>query len=376
METKHQQQKIRVGIAGANPHRGWASTAHIPAIQELEEYALTAASTTQPASALAAKEQFHLPYAFSNYQELVTHPEIDLVTVSVKAPDHYNIVMAALEAGKHVYCEWPLGRNLQEATAMAHLAKEKNVVTAIGLQGRFSPAINEVRALINKGYIGTVLSTTMIASGEVFGATAAVAHAFMHDKQQGATMLSIQFAHYADTLCYVLGEFISLNATLATRRNSVQLLETGAIIPSDSPDQVAVNGTLTSGAVASIHVRGGHTNGNNFLWEINGTEGDILIQAPIGFFHHLRDITVLAADKHQQHLVPVSISQQFDYLGQTELTGPAYNTAQFYRAVGKSILHNTGEIPSFETALLRHRMIDAVEKAAVSGTRQSYLLAS
>src|ERR1700756_863783 len=95
--------KIRVGIVGANPHRGFASIAHIPALQALPEFEITAVCTTRQDSADAAARHFEAPLAFCDLAKFVQHPDVDLVTVSVKVPDHYRPVMAAIDAGKHVY---------------------------------------------------------------------------------------------------------------------------------------------------------------------------------------------------------------------------------------------------------------------------------
>src|SRR3954451_13693009 len=103
--------KIRVGIVAANPSRGFASIAHIPALQALPDFEISAVCTTRQDSAEAAATPYGVPLAFCDAQNLAQHPAVDLVTVSVKVPDHYLPVMAAIEAGKHVYCEWPLGRN-------------------------------------------------------------------------------------------------------------------------------------------------------------------------------------------------------------------------------------------------------------------------
>jgi predicted dehydrogenase len=104
------KDKIRVGIIGASPGRGFASIAHIPALHALPDFEITAVCTTRQASAEAAAKHFNIPLAFSDPAQLAQHPEVDLVTVCVKVPDHYQPVMAAIDAGKHVYCEWPLGR--------------------------------------------------------------------------------------------------------------------------------------------------------------------------------------------------------------------------------------------------------------------------
>ena len=76
-----------------------------------------------------------MPLAFCDAEKLAQHTDVDLVTVSVKVPDHYLPVMAAIEAGKHVYCEWPLGRNTDEAVRMRDAANRKGVRHAVGLAG-------------------------------------------------------------------------------------------------------------------------------------------------------------------------------------------------------------------------------------------------
>jgi predicted dehydrogenase len=122
--------KIRVGIVGVSPNRGFASIAHIPALQALPEFEITALCTTRQESAEAAARHFGVPLAFSDAEKLARHPDVDLVTVSVKVPDHYAPVMAAIEAGKHVYCEWPLGRDTDEAARMLAAAEIKGVCHA------------------------------------------------------------------------------------------------------------------------------------------------------------------------------------------------------------------------------------------------------
>ena len=71
----------------------------------------------------------------------------------------------------------------------------------------------------------------------------------------------------------VLSDFTSLNATTATRRTQIRDTATGSWLPQSAEDQVAVSGVLESGAVASVHYRGGTSRGTNLLWEINGTKG-------------------------------------------------------------------------------------------------------
>src|SRR2546430_3962614 len=280
MSTPHGAQRIRVGIIGANPDRGWAAQAHIPALKSLsDDFEITALSTTRRESADAASKHFGVPDAFDNHQELVNSPTVDVVPVTVKVPYHLELATAALEAGKAVYCEWPLGNGLKEAEALATLAKKKGVLAVAGLQARSAPAVAYVHDLVQQGYVGEVLSTTLIASGMGWGPTVEPYNAYLNDKKNGATMLSIALGHAAEALCHCLGEVRELSATTTMRRKSFAIAGTGERKPMAADDQVCVTGLLEGGAAFSIHYRGGSSRGSNMLWEINGTQSDLQLTA-------------------------------------------------------------------------------------------------
>src|SRR5258705_8129355 len=104
-------------------------------------------------------------------------------------------------------------------------------------------------------------------------------NAYMLDKTSGANLLTIPVGHSLDLLNYVLGEFAELSALSDVRRPLITIEETQEQIVKTASDQVAVIGTLTSGATASIHIREAVAGGTGFLWEINGTEGTLRITA-------------------------------------------------------------------------------------------------
>src|SRR5438270_11295670 len=143
--------RIRVGIIGANPDRGWAAQAHIPALQSLrDDFEITALSTSRRESADAAGKLFGVPAAFDNHRDLVSRADVDVVAITVKVPYHLELATAALEAGKPVYCEWPLGNGLIEAQTLASLAKKKGVLAVVGLQARAAPTVAYLRELIEQ----------------------------------------------------------------------------------------------------------------------------------------------------------------------------------------------------------------------------------
>src|SRR3981189_2783278 len=208
---------LGVGIIGVSPAWGWAATAHTPALRALPNYEIRALSARSADSARAVGQMFGVSAVFSDHQKMVVQPDIDVVAVTVKVPHHRELVSAVLAAGKAVYCEWPLGRDLDDARAMAALAAERGVRTIVGLQGRQAPAIQFVQELLRDGYVGEVLSTTMIGVS-VPGDVVVAPNAYMLDKKNGANVLTIAVGHSLDLLNFVLGEFADLSALSDLRR--------------------------------------------------------------------------------------------------------------------------------------------------------------
>src|SRR6266576_4035960 len=311
MSPPHGAQRIRVGIIGANPDRGWAAQAHIPALTSLsDDFEITALSTTRRESADAASKLFGVPAAFDNHQELVNSPAVDVVAVTVKVRHHRELATAAIGAGKAVYCEWPLGNGLKEAETLAALAKNQGVLAVAGLQARSAPSVAYVRDLIAQGYVGEVLSTTLIGSGMGWGPTVEPFNVYLNDKKNGATMLSIALGHAADALCHCLGEVRELSATMAMRRKAFTIAGTGEIKPMNAEDQVAVSGLLEGGAAFSIHYRGGASRGTNLLWEINGSEGDLQLTAT-GGQAQIWELDVFGGKGDQSKLELLPVPEQY-----------------------------------------------------------------
>src|SRR5512143_3498326 len=150
--------KIRLGLIGASVRGTWSSRSHLPAVRASSDIELTAVCTTRADSAEAARQAYGARLAFHDWREMVASPEIDAVAVVVRVPSHYPPTKAALEAGKHVYCEWPLGRTTAEAVELAALAKTKGLATAVGLQARVNPAVMHMKELIASGFVGEVMA--------------------------------------------------------------------------------------------------------------------------------------------------------------------------------------------------------------------------
>src|SRR5271169_47746 len=360
--------KIRVGIVGVSPNRGFALIAHIPALQALPEFEIAAVCTTRQESAEAAARHFRIPMAFSDPEKLAQHPDVDLVTVSVKVPDHYRPVMAAIEVGKHVYCEWPLGRNTAEAVRMLDAADRRGIRHAVGLQGQVSPAINYVKDLIADGYVGRVLTATMIACAPNWGAS--IDRAYQADRANGANLLTITGGHTIDVLCHCLGEFRELSAFVVSQREQIPLQGTGEMVAKTSPDQLVVNGIVGDGAVVSFQVRGGMARGTEFLFEIHGEVGDLQLTATSRASMQRQELKLKGARGDAKELVELPIPVKYRWVPEGLAPDSRYNVAQLYARLAESIRDGKPISPGFDAAVTRHRLLNAIVRASETGMKQ------
>ena len=359
--------KIRVGVVGLSPKRGFASIAHIPALRALSDFDIAAVCTTRQESAEAAAQYFEIPLAFSNPEDLARHPDVDLVTVTVKVPDHYRPVMAAIDAGKHVYCEWPLGRNTAEAQEMLEAAERKGVRHAVGLQGQWSPTINYVKDLVADGYVGKVLNATLIGCAPNWGA--ALDRAYQADFANGANLMTITGGHQIDALCHCLGDFRELSAFAVNQRDRIVTEDQGEVALT-SPDQLAVSGVLQNGAVVSFQIRGGMNRGTEFLFEIHGTEGDLVLASTTGGSMQRQELSLHGARGKGTKLAELLIRRNTATCRENTPANSPYNVAQLYARLANSIRNSTPASPGFDAAVKRHRLIDAIVRASTTGQKQ------
>jgi predicted dehydrogenase len=362
--------RIGVGIIGLSADRGWGATAHLPALRSLPDYEVVALSTTSRASAEAAGAAHGVPLTFGDARELAQSPDVDLVAVAVKVPFHRELVSIAVEAGKPVLCEWPLANGLEEAEWLADRAFAHGVRGFVGLQARSAPPVRFVRDLVASGEIGEVLSTTLVGSGDQWGATVHPTGVYLLDRDNGATMLTIPFGHAFDALCWSLGEPTELSAVTATRRPTVRRTDTGDLVAMTAEDQVAVAGVLPNGAVASIQYRGGRSPGTNFLWQIDGSSGTVVLTGGTGHLQYGR-VQVQTAAAGERSLTARAVPPEYEAVAH-DPEQLSYTIAQAYARLAVDLREGTGSVPGFDDAVVRHRALDAVQRSAATGERVAY----
>ena len=357
--------RIRVGIIGANANYGWSKRAHLPALLGMDDFELAAVCTSRPETAEESRAFYGARLAFHDYTEMANHPDVDLVVVSVSVPAHYGMVKAGLQAGKHVFCEWPLGANTSEAVDLTGLAHEKDVRTLIGLQARGGPALLRLKERVAEGYIGEMLACnmTMFLPGLM---QRGGDRAWMADRTKGANSLTIASGHALDIFCHCVGEFRELTAQV-----SVQLGQwptgDGKSVSVDAPDNVMVSGVLENGAAASAHIATIPWIGSGWRMEVYGTDGTLSAQS--AEMVQYGNVKLLGAQGAAQTLQPLEVPARLAKAPVSVPAGEPYNVAQLYAIIGDAIRSGGNPQPDFDTAVARHEFLDLLQQSSDEGRK-------
>jgi predicted dehydrogenase len=357
------QKQICVGIVGANAQKSWANLSHVPAINGLSGLRLAAVATRNEQSARKAAEAFGADRWFSDPLAMIGDDQIDVITISVKVPMHRELVLAALDAGKAVYCEAPLGRTVAEAEEM--VSAVGSLHTAIGLQGRLNPAVRRAAELLSSGTIGRPLNARIVSATTGFGSEIHSSHDLFNKTVSGANLLTITAGHTLDMIEAVLGPIIEVDALTETLWPTVKLTDTGGHSVRETPDHVDVLGRARSGAVFAADISGGVAPEDaRFTFEIRGSEGWLSLTGghPYGF---------QAGDLKLTSNIPFAPPEEAAVSG--GLMDTAINVTEVYAHLVRDIHAGTYTTPGFEHALHNTRLIATVRRAAERGKRQNVL---
>src|SRR5271165_2026616 len=339
--------KIRLRLIGASVRGTWSARSHLPAVQASSDVELTAVCTTRADSAEAARRAWGARLAFDDYRKMIASPEIDAVAVVVRVPSHYAPTKAALQAGKHVYCEWPLGRTTAEAVELAALAKARGLVTAVGLQARVNPVLMHMKELVEAGFVGEVMAIHVSLMRE--GVLSRPSHrTWQRDADLGANTLTIANGHTVDAMRFVAGNFRRLSAVVATQAE--QWLDTGTntLLDVTSPDNVLASGRLANGAVASFHVGAIPFAGSGYRMEIYGRDGTLIAT---GEDSPQLGAVALHGAQRGNTLAPIDVPQRFTVTAPGTPSGEAFNVGQMYTLFARAIRNGEGRQPNFATAV-------------------------
>jgi predicted dehydrogenase len=356
--------KIRLGFVGANVRATWASQSHFPALLASPDVELTAVCTTRPESAEEARKAFGAKLAFHDVRAMVASPEIDAVAVVVRVPAHYEPTRAAIEAGKPVYTEWPLGRTTAEAEELAALARAQGVQTVVGLQSRVSPTLMYMKEQIEAGYVGEVLAchATAMRDGALERPSS---RTWQRDASLGANTLTIANGHVIDALRFVAGNFARVACLVTTQARHWYETDTQQLVEVTSPDNVLVSGQLASGAVASVHAAAVPWAGSGYRMEIYGREGTLVTTGSVS--SQRGEMLRLLGARGSHELRELAIPERFVHVPADFPRGDPFNVGQMYALFAEAIRTGQNRLPTFDTAVDLHRFIDTIKQASDTG---------
>jgi len=353
---------IRVGLVGATVTEfgsGWGSGAHVPALKTVPGYQIKAVCTSHEASARASAAAFGADLAFHQLDAMLASKEVDLVSVVVRAPSHHRIVMKALQAGKGVYCEWPLGKDLGGAEEMADQARKSAVPNMVGLQARSDPTVRYARELIEQAYLGEVLFANLkiIPGAQLERGNGRI---WQGIRSNGANPLTIPGGHSMDTVRFILGEFAEVSARIATRITQWKNTDSGETMTVDAPDAVSVFGRLQNHAEVSMQIATAPSNAPGYRLEIYGRKGALAISTASINIGPNKIFGAQGKDK----LAELPVPERFRAAPQSTPAGPPQNVGNAYARFAETFHSKAGIDPDFATALGLHRLIDAIERSA------------
>lgn len=359
-------KKIRLGFIGANVKSTWAAVSHFPALKDHPDVEMTAVCTRNPESAEAARMHFGTKLAFTDVRAMANSPEVDAVAVVVRVPSHYEPTKAAIEAGKPVYTEWPLGRTTAEAEELTALAKAKGVQTVVGLQSRVSPALLYIKELIDTGYVGEVLACN-VSTHRDGPLERPSSRSWQRDITQGANPLTIANGHVIDALRFVAGNFSRVACMASTQVKQWYETDTKQMVDVTAPDNILVCGQLARGAAASVSVGAVPWGGPGFRMEIFGREGAIIATGNIS--SQRGQMLRVQGAQRSQTLQDLAIPERYEFVPKSFPRGDPFNVGQMYALFAEGIRSGkpSGHLPTFDTAVGLHHFIDTIKRASDTG---------
>jgi predicted dehydrogenase len=354
-----------VGVIGLGH---WSEYGHLPALKVMPEYELAAVYSRSPEKAASLVARHGFKCAASSLQELVSHSEVDLVLVLTPAFQHEEGIRAGIEAGKDVYCEWPLTPSTTLSKELLALADKAGVRTIVGLQRRLNPGYRYVRDLLDRGEIGEVRSVRLHVSVEYFQRERPAALYYTVPEKNFSSLLSIYGGHFLDALfTTMVGYPESLAALTVNQFKEVTLMETGETLPHTSPDQVVLAGTFANGAVLTVHIEAGKRNNYGVQLDITGSKGDLRIWNSTSFGDAFNRIEIARGDS--QPLTELAVPAEYDWLPPSELGASVLELANLYAAHARDVKTGSTLAPTFSDAVRMHELMDQIVKSDRTGQR-------
>jgi predicted dehydrogenase len=319
-----------------------------------------AVCTAHADTARQAAHRHDVPKWYEGVDALVADPDIDLVTVAVQPRHHLALVEAALTSGKSVYCEWPLARTTAEATRMSRIAAQAGAPHAVGLQGRFAPAIELLRDSLAAGRVGEPLSFDSSLLQSPFRVDSD--RSWLTQAREASGALHVATAHVTDAVQFVLGPLTSVAAMTETLIRDGVYADTGERFEWRTPDTVVYLARTRSGVPGVVSISNATMPGLGFRLRVAGSDGQIVARSSEYFQFSPIELTITRPGGSLERLTPPAHDQSGDE------REPAKNVQRALDSFAGSILTGEAFSPGFHSGLELHHFIDEIAESAVTSS--------
>ena len=373
-------RRLKVAIVGASmsgnsaEHNRFAVSAHLPVLKALpEHYEVVATCTTRIETATAAARHFQVPHAYDSVERMLDElPDLDVVCVSVRPAEQHPVVVAALRAGKHVYCEHPMGCTTGQAQEMHEVARQKNVRTVVGHEHHYEPGMLHLAELMRQGYIGKALTFNLVFfnSGLIIPP---LRHWMMQSAMGGHP--AWRTGHSLERVTSVIGDVSDICADMAVLSSQSSTPDNGASLCQDQVNNVSFLMRVGDNVMGSLQLSLTAWFGTGWDFQIYGTEGMLMLSARGGAESNHMKLYGARADRKlamakagtpellRGHPRQIPVPDRHRYV--SGIAGGEINflVAQVWYAFAAAINTGTECVPSFRDELKIHCVWEASEKS-------------
>lgn len=331
--------------------------------------------TATAASAERARQEGGYPVATTSLSELLAREDIQAISCCTPNDAHREVLLAAMAAGKHVYCDKPLALNLEQAREIAALAAASRGIYQMTFQYRFVPAIQRARQLVRDGFLGRLFSFRAVYLHAGYtDPMRPMSWRLQYARSGGGAVMDLG-AHVIDLLRYLVGEFRAVCATERTMIGRRPAGPGGPLVPVDVDDLLLAQAELDNGAIGTLEFSRLATGAEDDLrLELRGQDGALAFDLMQPDFLEVYDA--------RQPDAPLGGSRGWTrvaclgrYAEHGALPGPKFTQGwwRFHIASAFDFLRNIEQghmnegSPSFQDGLEAQRVVSALQLSAREG---------
>lgn len=346
---------IRIGIIGAG---GIVKSRHLPGFAKIEDCQVVAVHNRRRANAEAVAKEWKIPHVVDSPEAVYNRDDVNAVLIGTTPYMHRDLTIAALNAGKHVFCQARMARTVAEAREMLAAAKaHPNLVTMLCPAPHVMPGQRYVERLLRESTIGDLRLVRLQHLSEALVSPDAPYHWRLDRNISGYNVMTLGI--YSEILNRWVGRAKTVSATarlFTTRRKDP---ETGELREVEIPDSVAVSGELINGAHYQLMFSAVAPFSPGDFIEIYGTKGAIHYDVAnhrvlLGKLDKPKAVRVgLVTAKETPTPVPIPPAERGEWRVEQEFVS--------------AIRYGTPVFPSFEDGVAYMEFVEAVGRAIESG---------